>query len=121
MTRLIHRLIAAGFVASLMLFAVAAVDPMPAAASEIKYVVNNAAITSYDIQKRLAFLKLQHKPGASAKMAGDEMVEQALKAQEIEKRKANIPQAQVDASFAKFAAGNKMTTKQLSDVLDRPA
>jgi len=119
MTRLVQRLIAAGFATSLTLLAIAAVNTAPAEASEIKYVVNNTAITSYDIQKRLAFLKLQHKPGASAKMAGDEMVEQALKAQELDKRKISIPQAQVDASFAKFAAGNKMTTKQLSDILDR--
>ena len=33
-----------------------------AAASEIKYVVNNMPITSYDIQRRAAFLKLQRKP-----------------------------------------------------------
>ena len=54
----------------------------PAEASEIKYIVNNTAITTYDIQKRVAFLKLQRKPGASAKMAADDMVEQVLKSQE---------------------------------------
>jgi len=119
MTRLVQRLIAAGFAASLTIVAVAAMGTVAAGASEIKYVVNNTAITSYDIQKRLAFLKLQHKPGASAKMAGDEMVEQALKADELDKRKINIPKAQVDASFEKFAASNKMTPQQLSTVLDR--
>ena len=62
-------------------------------ASEIKYVVNNTAITSYDIQKRAAFLKLQRKPGASAKMAADQMVEQVLKSQEMEPRKINISKA----------------------------
>jgi peptidyl-prolyl cis-trans isomerase SurA len=119
MTRLVQRLIAAGFAASLTLVAVAAIGTVAADASEIKYVVNNTAITSYDIQKRLAFLKLQHKPGASAKMAGDEMVEQALKADELDKRKVNVGKAQVDASFAKFASSNKMTPEQLSQVLDR--
>ena len=64
----------------------------PAEASEIKYIVNNAAITTYDIQKRAAFLKLQRKPGASQKMAADDMVEQVLKSQELAKRKINMLQ-----------------------------
>ena len=89
-----------------------------AEASEIKYIVNNTAITSYDIQKRAAFLKLQNKAGASAKMAADDMIEQTLKAQELDARKVKISKATVDASFAKFAASNKMSTKQLSGVLD---
>ena len=91
----------------------------PAGASEIKYIVNNAAITTYDIQKRMAFLKLQRKPGASQKTAGDDMVEQVLKSQEMAKRKIAIAPAVVDASFAKFAASNKMSPKQLSGVLDQ--
>ena len=47
------------------------------------------------------------------------MVEQALKAQELEKRKVVIPKSQLDAAFARFAASNKMSVKQLSDILDR--
>ena len=35
----------------------------PAAASEIKYIVNNVPITSYDIQRRAAFMKLQRRKG----------------------------------------------------------
>jgi peptidyl-prolyl cis-trans isomerase SurA len=119
MTPLMKRLIAAGFATSLAFVPLVFAGVVPVEASEIKYVVNNTAITSYDIQKRAAFLKLQHKPGASAKMAADDMVEQALKSQELEKRKVVIPKSQVDASFAKFASSNKMTTKQLSEILDR--
>jgi peptidyl-prolyl cis-trans isomerase SurA len=119
MMRLVQRLIAASFAATLTLVAFAAVGPVAAEASEIKYVVNNTAITSYDIQKRLAFLRLQHRPNPSLKMAGDDMVEQVLKSQELASRKVVISQAQVDASFAKFAASNKMTTSQMSEILDR--
>lgn len=119
MTPLMKRLIAAGFATSLTLAPIVIAGVSAAAASEIKYVVNNTAITSYDIQKRAAFLKLQHKADASQKMAADQMVEQALKSDEMEKRKVVISKAQIDASFARFAQSNKMTTKQLSDILDR--
>jgi peptidyl-prolyl cis-trans isomerase SurA len=120
MKPLTKRLVAAGF-ATLLTAAPLCLTAMiaPAQASEIKYVVNNQAITSYDIQKRAAFLKLQHRPGASPKLAADDMVDQALKSQEMARRNINISKAAVDSSFAKFAASNKMTTKQLSDILDR--
>src|SRR5262249_29401745 len=39
--------------------------------------------------------------------------------QEMARRKIVIPQASVDASFAKFAASNKMSTQQLSGILDK--
>jgi peptidyl-prolyl cis-trans isomerase SurA len=119
MMPLVKRLIAAGFAASLSVAPIYLAATAPAQASEIKYVVNNTAITSYDIQKRAAFLKLQHRPGASAKMAADDMIEQTLKSQELERRKIVVAKAQVDASFAKFAASNKMTAKQLSGILDQ--
>jgi peptidyl-prolyl cis-trans isomerase SurA len=117
MRRLMKRLIAAGFAASFTIASICTVGT--AQASEIKYVVNSTAITSYDIQKRAAFLKLQHRKGASQQMAAEEMVEQALKADELTKRKVNISKAQVDASFAKFASSNKMSAKQLAGVLEQ--
>jgi len=111
-----RRLIAAGFAALLSIASACTVGISSTQASEIKYVVNNAAITSYDIQKRAAFLKLQHKGGASAT---EDMIEQVLKSQEMERRKVVISKAAVDASFARFAAGNKMTPKQLAGILDQ--
>src|SRR6187399_3324059 len=100
MRRLVKHLVGMGFAAAVGCLSVAMVTVAPADASEIKYIVNDAAITTYDIQKRMAFLKLQHRPGASQKMAGDDMVEQVLKAQEMAKRKVAIAPAVVDASFA---------------------
>lgn len=91
----------------------------PAAASEIKYVVNNEAITSLDVQRRAAFLKLQRRKGNLNKMAGEEMVEQALKNAEIRRLNIKIPDASVNASFAKFAAGNKLTAAQMGSILDK--
>lgn len=91
----------------------------PAVASEIKYVVNNEAITSLDVQRRAAFLKLQRRKGNLSKMAGDEMVEQALKQAEICRLNIRIPDASVDAAFAKFAGGNKLSPAQMASILDK--
>ena len=90
MNSVIKRLVATGFAAALAMLGVCMAAAPSAQASEIKYVVNNTAITTYDIQKRAAFLKLQRKPGASAKMAADDMVDQALKSQEMERRNIKI-------------------------------
>jgi peptidyl-prolyl cis-trans isomerase SurA len=116
MKPLTKRFIAAGLAAFFIAASLSLTGMGAARASEIKYVVNNEAITSYDIQRRAAFLKLQHKKGASA---SEDMIEQVLKSQEMARRKMVISKAAVDSSFAKFAASNKMSTKQLSTILDR--
>jgi peptidyl-prolyl cis-trans isomerase SurA len=90
----------------------------PAAASEIKYVVNGAAITSYDIQRRAAFLKLQHRTGNLNKLAGDEMVDQALRTAEIKRLNIKVSDQQVEDAFKRFSSSNKMTPAQLTQVLD---
>ena len=51
----------------------------PAQASEIRYIVNNLPVTSYDIARRAAFLRLQRRSGNLNSMAADEMVDQALR------------------------------------------
>lgn len=86
----------------------------PAQASEIKFVVNGQAVTSYDIQRRAAFLKLQRKSGAGA---AQEMVNQELQAQELARLRIRITDDQVAASYKRFAEGNRMTTKQLDQVM----
>lgn len=91
----------------------------PAFASEIKYVVNNEAITSLDVQRRAAFLKLQRRKGNLSKLAGDEMVEQVLKQAEIRRLNIRIPDASVDTAFAKFAGGNKLSAAQMASILDK--
>lgn len=106
-------------IAALAALAVPVLPPSPAFASEIRYIVNNTAITSVDIQHRAAFLKLQRRKGDLAKMAGDEMVDQALKMGEMARIKIDIGDAQVDAAFARFAQSNKMTAAQMSGILDK--
>ncbi|MCB1424259.1 MAG: peptidylprolyl isomerase [Zhengella sp.] len=88
-----------------------------AQASEIRYVVNNLPVTSYDIARRAAFLRLQRRGGNINSQAADDMVEQALRSVEMQRLNVNIPKSAVDANFANFAKQNKLSPKQLSGVL----
>ena len=90
-----------------------------ASASEIKYVVNGTAVTNFDIQHRVAFLKLQRKKGNLSKLAADEMVDQALRQNEIKRLGVRVPDDAVNQAYARFAKSNKMTPKQLSTVMDQ--
>lgn len=89
----------------------------PAAASEIKYLVNNAPITSYDIQRRAAFLRLQNRNGNLNKLAADEMIEQSLRMAETRRLGIKVSDQQIEDAFRRFAGSNKMTPKQLSEIM----
>ncbi|WP_019279749.1 peptidylprolyl isomerase [Rhizobium grahamii] len=88
------------------------------AASEVKVVVNGTAITSGDVAKRQAFLRLQHQK-ADAKAAEEQLIEQTLKQQEISRVRMSVSTDDVNASFARFATGNKLTTDQMTQILER--
>lgn len=87
-------------------------------ASDIRYTVNGQAITSYDIQRRAAFLKIQGQKGGEA-AAIEEMVNQTIKMQAGERAGIRVGQSEVDTAFARFASSNQMNTKQMSDVLNQ--
>lgn len=94
-----------------------AMAPAPAAAAEIKYVVNDVPVTSYDIQRRAAFLKLQNRKGNLSALAEEEMVDQALKTAEIKRLRISIGNDQVNNSYERFAQGNKLSIKQLDQIM----
>jgi peptidyl-prolyl cis-trans isomerase SurA len=88
------------------------------AASEVRVVVNGKAITSGDVAKREAFLRLQHQK-ADAKTAEDQLVDQTLKEQEIGRVRMSVSKEDVDASFGRFASGNKLSTAQMTQILSQ--
>ena len=96
-----------------------AMAPVPASASEIKYVVNNQAVTSYDIQRRAAFLRLQNRRGNLPAMATEEMIDQAVRAAEIARMGIRITDDQVAAAYERFAGSNKMKPSQMDQVLNQ--
>ena len=107
----------------LMALAVTGVIALPAqtafAASKIKVVVNNTPITTGDIARRAAFLRLQRQGGNTSKIAQEQLIDETLKRQEISRVRMSVSTADVDASFARFAANNKMSEKQLTQVLNQ--
>lgn len=84
-----------------------------AQASEIKYVVNDVPITSYDIQRRAAFLKLQKRKGD----ASEEMIEQTLRLAEMKRLNIRISDKQVEDAYARFAGSNKLKPAQMDQIL----
>ncbi len=100
-----------------LLVAVAAVPavmaPTPAEASQIKYIVNDMAVTTGDIQHRTAFLRLQRRKGDAA----NEMIEQTLRMAEAKRLGIRISDKQVNDAYARFASSNKMQLAQLDSVM----
>jgi peptidyl-prolyl cis-trans isomerase SurA len=85
--------------------------------SEVAAVVNRQPITSTDVAHRVAFLRLQHqKP--DQKVAREQLVDEMLKRQEIARVRMSVSTDDVDKAFDRFAAGNKITTAQLTQILD---
>lgn len=98
---------------------VAPAGTVQAAGSTVVAVVNNSPVTSGDIERRAAFLRLQRAKGNLRAMAREQMIDDTLKRAEILRLKASVSQAEVDASYARFASTNKMTLQQLGQILDR--
>ena len=90
---------------------------VPAAASEIAVIVNRAPITSYDIQRRAAFMKLQRRKGNLNEQAEQELIDQTLRATEAQRLGIRVTDEQVDAAYNNFAKSNKMTIKQLDGIM----
>jgi peptidyl-prolyl cis-trans isomerase SurA len=93
--------------------------PASAAGSDIKVIVNKVPITSLDVSKRIAFLKLQRKKGNLASIALDEMIDEQLKRVEMRRVGISVPDKAVNDAYVRFAAGNKMKLAQLDQVLNQ--
>ncbi len=90
-----------------------------AQASEIKYIVNNQAVTSYDIARRAAFMRLQNRRGNLQQMAADEMIDQALRMAEMQRLNIRVSDDQVASSYERFARSNNMSPAQMDQVLNQ--
>jgi len=96
-----------------------ALAPAPAAAQEIRQVINGTAVTNYDIQRRTAFLRVQQRRGNLQAQAAEEMRDQVLRAQEMRRLNIRISEQQLDESYKRFADSNKLTVKQLDGILQQ--
>lgn len=88
-------------------------------ASEIKYIVNNVPVTSYDIQRRAAFLRLQNRRGNLQQEAAEEMINQAVRMGEVQRLRINVTDDQVAGAYERFARSNNMSPSQMDQVLSQ--
>ena len=108
-----QHLISTGLALLVSAMALPALFSAPVLASEIKYVVNDIPITSYDIQRRAAFIRLQRGKGD----ASEQMIEQTLRMAEAKRLNVRITDQQVDDAYARFAKNNNMPLPQLDNIL----
>ncbi|MDA4846965.1 peptidylprolyl isomerase [Hoeflea poritis] len=103
-----------------LVIAAAATFNTPAfAAGKISIIVNGKAITSGDVQRRVKLLQLQRERGDLKKKAREQLVEEAIKMSEVSRLRAGVSDAQVNQSFGRFASANKLSSKQLSQMLSQ--
>jgi len=95
-----------------------AATPVAHAASKVAAVVNGSPITTGDIARRAAFMRLQRQSGGTA-AARQQLIDEVLKREEILRIGASVSTSDVDAAVGRFAAGNKLSVAQLSQVLDQ--
>ncbi|MFN7103361.1 MAG: peptidylprolyl isomerase [Pseudorhizobium sp.] len=88
------------------------------AASEIVAVVNRSPITSSDVARRAAFLRLQRQ-ASNTTVAREQLVEEALKREEIARVRMSVSTSDVDQAFERFAASNKLTPEQMTTILSQ--
>ena len=89
------------------------------AASKIAVLVNKEPITSNQIKRRAAFLKLRRVKGNRSQMAKDELVEEALKLQEARRVGVSIPEARIEDAYKSFAKRNRMPLSALNQIMAR--
>ncbi len=90
-----------------------------AQANEIAIVVNETVITTFDIERRRNLLRLQRTKGNLREQAREQLIEEAIKMKEVRRLRATVSDAQVDRSFNRFASANKLSSKQMAQVLSQ--
>lgn len=89
------------------------------AASAIKIVVNDTAITSMDIQGRARLLQLamHMAPGAATKAAQEELIDEVLRVADARRRGVVANEDQVIAALTSIASRSKLSLAQFEKVL----
>ncbi|MBH0239701.1 SurA N-terminal domain-containing protein [Methylobrevis albus] len=109
---------------SVAVIAVAVAAPLLGAApvfaqSGIRVVVNDSAVTSFEIAQRARLIEVsQRLSGAAAqKAATDELIDDTLRLQEMKRVGIAVPDAQVDSAIAEIAGRSKMSPAQFTQAL----
>jgi peptidyl-prolyl cis-trans isomerase SurA len=89
-----------------------------ARAQQVALIVNGDVITTYDIEQRMKFVQLSTRKPAARNEVVEELIDEKLKVQIGQRYKIEIPDSEVDASYAEMAHRmNNMTSQQLTQLL----
>ncbi len=80
-------------------------------------VVNGSPITSGDVAKRVAFLRLQRAKGNLNSLAKQQLVDEAIERVGVLSTGTSVSSDEVDAAYARFAANNKLSLEKLNDIM----
>jgi peptidyl-prolyl cis-trans isomerase SurA len=86
-----------------------------ARAQQVALIVNGDVITTYDIEQRMKFVQLSTRKAAARNEVVEELIDEKLKVQIGQRYKIEIPDSEVDATYAEMAHRmNNMTAQQLT-------
>jgi peptidyl-prolyl cis-trans isomerase SurA len=91
--------------------------PMAAAQSRIQVVVNDQAITTYQIAQRARLIQLTTKQPNSQSLATQELIDDILKLGEAKRMNVAVSKEEVDDAFATIAERVKLKPDQLAKAL----
>ncbi|MEP1205925.1 MAG: peptidylprolyl isomerase [Rhizobiaceae bacterium] len=85
--------------------------------TKIAVLVNKQPITTNQIQRRAAFVKLRRIKGNRTTIATNELVDEALQLQEARRIRVIASDADVNQAYARFARSNKLSVSRLDQVM----
>jgi peptidyl-prolyl cis-trans isomerase SurA len=103
--------------AALIVLASAAVTG--ASAQQIVVVVNGDPITALDIEQRTKLMQISGQKTATRQQVLEELINEKLKVKEAKKYGLEVPDSEVDQSFATMASRMRSTPEQLTQALSK--
>ncbi len=82
-------------------------------------IVNDSAVTNYEIEQRFQLLTLFRTPGASRAVAQEQLIEDRLKQQELDRAGLVISEESLQGAMEEFAARANLTLEQFLTVLNQ--
>jgi peptidyl-prolyl cis-trans isomerase SurA len=88
-----------------------------ARAQQVALIVNGDVITTYDIEQRMKFVQLSTRKPAVRDEVVDDLIDEKLKVQIGRRYKIEIPDSEIDVSYAEMGHRMHMTPEQLTQAL----
>ena len=111
----ICRAVAAAALAAASLLAA----PTAGRAQEVVALVDGEPITALDIEQRMKFLQMSSQKPSSRKEALDSLIDEKLEVHEAKRFNINVPESEVDTSFANVATRMGVDADKLKDMLTK--